>query len=58
MQTRSRFERLKHAIGRWWRRHIVDECPDSRMERLSLERNVKMNMDLREALRSWEIEKL
>jgi hypothetical protein len=59
MQTRSRSsERLKQAIGRWWRGYIVDECPDTRIERIRLERinNIKMDIALREALRLAEIE--
>ena len=59
MQTRSRSsEWLKQAIGRWWRRYIVDECSDTRIERIRLERinNIKMDIALREALRLAEIE--
>ena len=59
MQTRSRSpEWLVQVIGRWWRRYIVDECPDTRTERLRLERinNIKMDIALREALRLAEIE--
>ena len=59
MQTRSRpSEWLMQVIGRWWRRYIVDECPDTRTERLRLERinNIKIDIALREALRLAEIE--
>ena len=59
MQTRSRSsERLKQALGRWWRKYIVDECPDTRIERLRWERinNIKIEIALREALRLTAIE--
>jgi hypothetical protein len=59
MQTRCRSsERLKQAIGRWWRRYIVDECPETRIERLRLERinNIKIEIALREALRLTALE--
>ena len=54
MKTRSRPpEWLMQSIGRWWRRYIVDECPDTRIERLRWERinNIKIDIALREALR-------
>ncbi|MGO9170382.1 MAG: hypothetical protein ACLP7P_00220 [Rhodomicrobium sp.] len=51
-------ERMKHVFGRWWRKYIVDECPDARQERLRWELidGLKQNIDLREAVRLWELE--
>lgn len=51
-------ERMKHVFGRWWRKYIVDECPDARQERLRWELidGLKQNVDLREAVRLWELE--
>jgi hypothetical protein len=50
--------RLQQAFGRWWRKYIVDECPEARAERIRQERmeDLKVYTALREAMRLWEIE--
>ena len=50
-------ESIKLAFGRWWRKYIVDECPDAREERIRQERieNIKICADLQEAMRLWEL---
>jgi len=48
--------RIKQAFARIWRKYVVDEDPDSRVERIRCERieDLKINSDLREAMRLWE----
>jgi hypothetical protein len=29
-------QKIERALGRFWRKYIVDECPDDRLERLHL----------------------
>ncbi len=56
MRTRSWSGRLSKVFSRLWRK-IVDECPDSRRERLRLEYICgRERIALLEAIRSWEID--
>ena len=56
MRTRSRSGPLGEVFSRYWRK-IVDECPDSRRERLRLERICgQERIALLEAIRLWEID--
>ncbi len=58
MRAPSRFERIGRAFGKRWRKYIVDECPDARVERIRQERieDIKIYADLRESMRLWEIQ--
>ncbi len=48
----------KNVVGKYWRRYIVDECPDEKWERIRRERiaNIMMGVVALEAARQWEIE--
>ncbi len=52
---RSLNGQLKLILGQWWRKYIVDECPDARRERLRIE-DIRIAADLREAFLRWEVE--
>ncbi len=56
MHAISGSERIKQVFARFWRRYVVDEDPDGRRERIRRERmeDLKINSDLREAMRLWE----
>lgn len=54
MRSRSWSGQIHQALGKWWRKHIVDECPDSRRERLRWEliHGIEQDSTLQEAMRS------
>ncbi len=56
MRTISSFETIKQAFAKFWRRYIVDEDPDERIERIRRARieDLKINSDLLEAMRLYE----
>ncbi|MGO8952955.1 MAG: hypothetical protein ACLPWS_11865 [Rhodomicrobium sp.] len=56
MQAHPQLERLNQAFGKWWRKYIVDECPDARIERLSIERvkDIKQDVALLQAMQLWD----
>ncbi len=49
---------ISQALGRWWRKFVVDEDPDARRERLHWEliHRIQRDMASREARRLGEIE--
>ena len=56
MRTFSRSEQVKLALGRFWCKYLVDEDPDSRAQRVRLERmeHMRINSDPIQAMRLWE----
>jgi predicted alpha-1,6-mannanase (GH76 family) len=56
MGAHSQLERLNQVFGKWWRKYIVDECPDARIERLRMERlkNIEQDVALLQAMRLWD----
>jgi hypothetical protein len=54
----QRSGRLNEVLARWWRKMVVDECPEARRERLLQEHidDIKQGIAVFEARRLWEIE--
>lgn len=50
------FNRLRDVLLKGWRRYIVDECPDARIERIRRERinRIKQDLDLMDSMLRWE----
>lgn len=51
------FQRLNRAVGRLWRKFLVDECPDEKERKRSRRiENIMHDVVLLEAMRRWELE--
>ncbi len=46
MRTRPQSGRLGQVFAKWWRRIVVDECPDERRERIRRERIDRILLDI------------
>lgn len=47
---------FRQTLRAWWRKYIVAECPDARLERIRQERieHIQVCADLREAMQLWD----